>query len=88
MMKDVLGGGFKKFSFSPIPGEMIIFFRWVETTNYCQLEFVEILQFEEFFPEILSCFFFFSSQKIPGVNLKIHVFFSAHQLVVQVGSGT
>ena len=34
-----LGGGFKHFSFSPLPGEMIqfelIFFRWVgSTTNY------------------------------------------------------
>ena len=31
-----LGGGFKHFLFSPLPGEMIqfdSFFRWVETTN-------------------------------------------------------
>ena len=34
---DHLGGGFKCFLFSPLPGEMIqfwlIFFKWVETTN-------------------------------------------------------
>ena len=39
----ILGGGFKYFLFSPLPGEdfqfdYIIFFRWVETTNQSPVE--------------------------------------------------